>query len=137
MAQSRAPSVKTLTTQLKDVDVEKAMLLRRIMKADRDELIELAPMMRNYCSDDILFFQNPSTKAYRMREVLLDNVLSTFGVEHCFKNQDGIGGYIDDQSGDNWLGTYLNAGDTYAPTLINTGNGWRIGCMADIVERHI
>ena len=31
---------------------------------------------------------------------------------------------------------YLNAGDTYAPTLVRYGASYRIGCWGDIAERH-
>ena len=35
------------------------------------------------------------------------------------------------------LGIYLNAGDSYAPTLIYYRGRWQIGTMADIAERHM
>lgn len=139
MAQKRAPSIKTLTTQLKDVDTAKAKLIRRILKAERrDDLLELDVELRHgnrdihQCRLDHI---NESTG--QLRAELLDRTLCTFGVEHCHRNRDGIGFYTDDQSGDNLIGKYLIAGDSYAPTLINTGKGWRVGCRADIVERHI
>ncbi len=31
---------------------------------------------------------------------------------------------------------YLNAGDTYTPTLVRYGSSYRIGCWGDIAERH-
>ncbi len=31
---------------------------------------------------------------------------------------------------------YLNAGDTYTPTLVRHGSSYRIACWGDIAERH-
>jgi hypothetical protein len=134
MAQHSAPSIKSLTSKLKDVDVPKAKLLRRILKADREALLgihaEIGPLGLD--AHEARY----SCLTSELRAELLDCVLGTYGAEELFNTSEGLQNHPEDPQGKDSVGEYLNAGDTYAPTLINTGKGWRIGCMGDIAERY-
>jgi hypothetical protein len=130
-----APSIKTLTTQLKDVDVAKGKLLRQVIKADSDELTEL---IEQYCPSTVNWirhcFHDPPIGDKRSHA--LDELLGTCGVEYLFKGSDGL---RSDPEGmhDSPICTYLNAGDTYATTLVRYRARWQVGCYGDIVEKYL
>ena len=129
-----APSIKTLTTQLKDVDVAKAKLLRQAIKAGHDVLIEL---IEEHCPLTVKWirqcFHDPSVGDKRSHA--LDELLGTCGVEYLFKGSDGL--RTDPESmNDSPICTYLNAGDTYATTLLRYHGRWQVGCYGVIVEKY-
>jgi hypothetical protein len=129
----RAPSIKRLTSDLKDVDIAKAKLIRRIIKGDIDELLivdsELSKTYDIHNSRLTLIHHTTG----EIRDKLLDTVLGTFGVEYVFRTSEGLQTSMS-MPDDRIIGKYLNAGDTYAPTLIRQKGSWRIGTMADLCE---
>jgi hypothetical protein len=133
-----APSIKTLTTQLKDVDVTKAKQIRTAIKAEREGLLELLVTLDKHHRD--IHWQRYNYINYNtsdLRAELLDSILGTFGVEYIFRDSvEGIRCDPESQH-DLPLCTYLNAGDTYAPTLVSYRGQWRVGCWGDIAERYM
>jgi len=131
-----APSIKTLTSSLKDVDTVKAKLIRKLIKADREGLLELAGTLDKFNRDihwqRFNYINHPTAD---LRAELLDSVLETYGVEYLFKGSDGL---RCDPEGcqDQPICTYLNTGDTYAPTLLQYRGRWQVGCWGDIAERY-
>ena len=110
----RLPSVKTL----REVFADKAPEARRILEASRAEL-EAMPAGAARVAE---CFNAPSTSDIRLHCLdALDSGL--FGAE-SFQTKRG-----------EWC-TYLNAGDTYAPTLIFFRGRYRVACWGDIAERY-
>jgi hypothetical protein len=68
----------------------------------------------------VMTYHPPHTSHLRL--CLLDELAETHGVE-SFQVRDGT-----------WC-EYLNAGDTYASTLILFRGRYRVACWGDIVER--
>jgi hypothetical protein len=132
-----APSIKTLTTQLKDVDVPKAKMIRRLIKADREGLLLCAIDIDQHRRElDWQRYNYINHNTADMRSELLDRVLGTFGVEYLFKGSEGL--RTDPESiHDGPVCTYLNAGDTYAATLLLYRGRWQVGCWGDIAERYL
>lgn len=106
----RLPSVKTLSTIFGD----KAKEARRLLEVDTREIqTDAALELRRQC-------YNPPAK-YMVRFVSLDVLGEFHGVESIeFTN----GEFAD----------YLNAGDTYEPTLIYWRGAYRVQSMGDFVE---
>jgi hypothetical protein len=131
----RTPSIKTLTTRLKDVDKSKAVLLRRIIKSDREGLLEIEVELDDeHKSIHAFRYNRINHNTFDLRCELLDRVLGTFGIEYIFEGSEGT--RSDPESVHNQPEcTYLNAGDTYAPTLLFHNGHWKVGCMGDIAER--
>jgi hypothetical protein len=132
----RAPSIKSLTTALKDVTVEQAKQIRWIIKCTSfDLLIEYAETFSPKSTAHFRkCFNMPSFN--EAKAAMLDEILDTCGVEYLFKGSDGL---RTDPEGmyDSPICTYLNAGDTYATTLLRYRGRWQIGCYGDIVERYM
>lgn len=126
----RMPSMKRLVSDL-NLSIEDAHFIRAIGHAvDRADALKVvldtdprtAPLARDV--DGTLNAMWRRTYALRA----MNAILGTHGVE-------GIGGHDTPFSGPPY--EYLNAGDTYATTLIWTRatDTIRIGCWGDIAER--
>ena len=131
-----APSIKTLTSQLEDVDIPKAKLIRSIIKGKREDLLYIAESLDEHRRD--IHWQRFNYINYPiadLRTELLNTVLDTYGVEYLFEGSDGLRG---DPEGCNDLPicTYLNTGDTYAPTLLKYRGRWQVGSWGDIAEKY-
>ena len=107
------PSVKTLRSVFGD----NAKQARAILEMVRSQLEE-----RPECSAIVARCFHPP-KTYILRMTALDKLAGTYGVE-AFQIRDG-----------SWC-EYLNAGDTYATTLLWFRGRYRVGCWGDIAERH-
>lgn len=110
----RLPSIRTLRA----VFADKAPEARRILQMDRAQLVELpagAARVRE-C------YHPPTTGDIRFH--CLDALdAGTFGIE-AFRTKRG-----------EWC-TYLNTGDTYAPTLLRFRGRYRVSTWGDIAERY-
>lgn len=130
----RSPAVKRLVGLL-NLDRGSALLIKYLCDA-RDDRDELERLINERCPDTAAYAASCHNDPYfsrmwRTTLVLhaLDKILGTHGVE-------GIG------EGDHTVGyappyEYLNAGDTYATTLIykRSTDTVSIGCWGDIAER--
>jgi len=106
------PSIKTLSAVFGD----NAKRAREILEMNRAQLEELPA-----CQDRIRECYNaPDT--YDLRMTALDGLADTYGLE-AFETPQGVC-------------HYLNAGDTYSPTLILYKKRYRVGCWGDIAEKH-
>ena len=107
----RTPSVKTLSAVFNDPARAKA-----ILHMSRAQLLETPAG----AARDAECYNPPKT--YDIRMTVLDSIEpSTFGVESiAFVN----GEYAD----------YLNAGETYNPTLIHWRGRYRVQSMGDFIE---
>jgi hypothetical protein len=132
-----APSIKTLTSQLKDVDVLKAKLIRSIIKAVyKDNLLYIAESLDKYHRG--IHWQRLNYINYSFSDLkaeLLNTVLDTYGVEYLFKGSDGLRGNPEGCN-DLPICTYMNTGDTYAATLLKYRGRWQVGCWGDIAEKY-
>lgn len=109
----RIPTVKTLSAVFGD----KAKQARKILEMDGKQLraeFESAGMLAGY--------YNPPNKK-EMRMLLLDKLAETSGVEAVAL---GNGEIVD----------YLNAGDTYTPTLVFWRGNYSVTDWGTLVERH-
>lgn len=109
----RIPSIKTLTPVFGD----KASEARKILGMTRSEL-EALPAGAARVAE---CYHPPKT--YDLRLTCLDALGETYGVE-AFHTEHGE------------LVHYLNAGDTYAPTVIRFRESYRVACWGDIAEKH-
>ena len=107
------PSIRTL----REVFGDRAREARRVLEMNRSQL-EALP----YCAARLRDFYHPP-RVWELRMMALDFLAGTYGVE-AFQTRDG-----------SWC-EYLNAGDTYAPTLLRFRGNYRVGCWGDIAERH-
>lgn len=106
------PSIKTL----REVFGDNAKRAREILEMNRAQLEELQP-----CQARILeCYHSPDT--YDLRMTALDKLANTYGLE-AFETPQGVC-------------HYLNAGDTYAATLILYQKRYRVGCWGYIAEKH-
>lgn len=112
----RKPSIKTLQT-LPGVDRAKARELRAILEARREELEAMPAGEALICAS----WYSPTTR--KLRLACLDAALGTYGAE-AFWTRRGE------------LVEYLNAGDTYTPTIVHFRGIYRVACWGDIAERH-
>ena len=111
--QTRRPSIKTLGAVFGD----KAREARAILEMNRAQLEALpagAARVRE-C------FHPPMT--YDLRMSCLDALGASYGVE-AFHTDSGA------------VCFYLNAGDSYAPTLVWFNGRYRVASWGDIAERH-
>jgi hypothetical protein len=132
----RAPSIKALTTCLKDVDVSKARLIREAIKIEGKEgLIVFAEAHCPKCVEHFRRCYNMPSRG-DIRAAILDELLDTCGVEYLFKTSEGLSSWCSLPS-DELILTYCNAGDTYATTLIRYRGRWQIGCYGDVAERYL
>lgn len=136
MHNTTAPSIKTLM-QLKDMTPATAKLIRRVIKADREGLLQVAAELDPSKPELHLHrynYINHSTAD--LRSELLDNLLGTFGVEYLFKGSEGLRGDPESMH-DSPILTYCNAGDTYALTLLKYRGRWQVGNWGSIAEKYL
>jgi hypothetical protein len=130
----RAPSVKTLTTDFR-ISVDEAKLIRKLSAAadDAEELKKLidtrVPGTARYVSS--LYSDPYRSRLWRTTVALhaMNEIMGTHGVE-------GLG---PPRSGDYAAPyEYLNAGDTYAATLVFDRDNDRlfVSTWGDIAEKH-
>lgn len=106
------PSIKTLRVVFGD----NAKEARRILEMTRAQL-EALPACAARIAE---CYHKPATSDLRL--TALDALAGTHGVE-AFETRAG------------WC-EYLNAGDTYTPTLLRFRGRYRVACWGDIAERH-
>lgn len=124
----RATSKKALMQYLRLSDGQ-AFHVRHVIKLEsRDALSEFAESEYPEVWRWIRSCFNPP-KRNEIRARLLDEICETHGVEYIKAKDAGI---LDPP-----LATYLNAGDTYAPTLVYYRGRWQITTWGDIAERHL
>ena len=132
----RAPSVKALLAAFpKDLDVDKAKLIRQIAAAT-DDADGLKKLIDERCPETAAYASSCHGDPFRpqiwrvtMALYAIDKILGTFGVE-------GLG---PPRSGDHAPPfEYLNTGDPYTTTLVYKRKTDRltIGRWGDIVEKH-
>lgn len=107
------PSIRTLRA----VFGENAKQARAILEMPRHEL-EALPVGAARVAE---CYYPPATSDIRL--TCLDALAGTHGVEAFETKRDG---YCE----------YLNAGDTYAPTLVRFRGRYRVATWGDIAERH-
>jgi hypothetical protein len=107
------PSVRTLRAVFGD----NAPRARAILEMTRAEL-EATPAGAARVRE---CYTSPTTPDVRLH--VLDDLAGTYGVEAFETRHDG------------WC-DYLNAGDTYAPTLVRFRGRYRVTTWGDIAERH-
>ena len=112
----RTPSIKTLQT-LPGVDAGKARALKSLLAACRADL-EARPEGARRAAE---CWTAPSISDLRL--TCLDAELGTHGVESFWTDKGE-------------LVEYLNAGDTYAPTIIRFRGTYRVASWGDIAERY-
>ena len=109
----KTPSIKTLST----IFGEKAAQAKALLIMSRAQLLEttVGQALLAEC------YHPPLTQNIRMT---------------CL---NALGGFYGVEVFDTKKGTcmYLNAGDTYTPTLIRFNGAYRIACWGDIAERHV
>lgn len=131
-----APSIKTLM-RLKDMTPATAKLIRRVIKADREGLLQLAIEIEPHkCNLYWQRYNYVGHKTSELRSVLLDKLLGTHGVEYLFKGSEGLRGDPESMH-DSPLITYCNAGDTYALTLLKYRGRWQVGNWGSIAEKYL
>ena len=108
----RSPSINTLRSIFGD----NAKQAKALLLMSRYQLVTTPAGMRrfNECH------HNPTTQDIRME--CLNDLGGFYGVE-----------VLDTKKGECM---YLNAGDTYTPTLVRWNGAYRVACWGDIVERH-
>jgi len=108
----RTPSVKALKTIFGD----NAKRAKALLGMTRDQLLEVPAGAARLAE----CYHGPSTPDIRMH--CLNDLGGFYGVE-CFDTDKGPC-------------MYLNAGDTYTPTLVRFNDSYRVVCWGDIAERH-
>ena len=111
----QTPSIRALRTLAPEPGAAEA--LKRILTASRATLQALpaGAARAREC------YYQPRTSDLRL--TCLDAALGTYGVE-CFETRKGE------------LVEYLNAGDTYTPTIVRWRGNYSVRCWGDIAERH-
>lgn len=133
----RCPAKKTLLkTFSKDLDSEKAELIRKLAKAADDgdaleKLVQNTPSLRSTAAYVRSLHSSPyGSKIWRVTVALhaMDVLLGTHGVEAL--------GPVDMHEGPPY--EYLNTGDSYNTTLIykRDSDNLFIGAWGDIAEKH-
>lgn len=109
----RSPSIKRLA----EVFGSNAKEAKRVFGMSRDELLatEAGAAREREC-------YNPP-KLWDLRMHVLDSLAETCGIEGFTTRK---GEHVE----------YLNAGDTYAATLVYFRGNYYIGCWGDYAERH-
>lgn len=107
------PSIKTL----REVFGDNAKQARAILEMTRAQLEQ-----RPECAARVAECYHPPETA-DLRMTALNKLAGTYGVE-AFQVRNG-----------DWC-EYLNAGCTYATTLLRFRGRYRVGCWGDIAERH-
>ena len=108
----RSPSIKSLKTLFG----ENAPRAKALLRMNREQLLRtpIGAVLAAQC------YNPPSTQDIRME--CLNALGDFYGVES-----------LDTKKGEC---LYLNAGDTYAATLVRFNGAYRITCWGDIAERH-
>lgn len=109
----RSPSIKSLESAFPGKGKE----LKTIFRMSREQL-ESLPAGEKRVRE---CYNPPDTSDIRL--CCLDACAETCGVE-SFQTKRG-----------EWV-EYLNAGETYAPTIIRFRGNYRVECWGDIAERH-
>ena len=111
----RSPSIKTLTELTRDTDIAKQA--KRIFRMSRDELLNLpaGAAREKEC------YHPP--KLWDLRMHCLDALLGTFGIEGFTTRK---GEHVE----------YLNAGDTYAATIVYFRGNYRVSTWGDYAEKY-
>jgi hypothetical protein len=109
----RSPSVKRLA----EVFGSNAKQAKKVFAMSRDDLLETEAGRRR---EDECF--NPP-KLWDLRMHVLDNLAETSGIEEFITRK---GEHVE----------YLNAGDTYAATLVYFRGNYYVGCWGDYAERY-
>ena len=108
----RSPSIKSLRA----IFGENAPRAKALLRMNREQLLR-TPVGAARVAE---CYHAPSTQDIRMQ--CLDALGNFYGVE-----------VLDTKKGECM---YLNAGDTYAATLVRFNGAYRITCWGDIAERH-
>ena len=108
------PSVKTL----REVFGDNASEARRVLEMTRAELVANYPAAQARVDE---CYHPPTTADVRLH--ILNEIAGTFGVEAFETRREG------------WC-DYLNAGDSYAPTLVRFRGRYRVTTCGDIAERY-
>jgi hypothetical protein len=106
------PSIKKLA----EVFGENAKQAKAVLVMTRSELLEIPAA----AARDAECYHRPATSDLRL--TVLNDLAGTYGVE-AFETDKG------------WC-EYLNAGDTYAATLVRFNGKYRVACWGDIAERY-
>ena len=132
----RSPSVQALVKAFpKDLDRKSAGLIKRLAKAD-DSAVHLEALIINNCPETdkyarSLYRDGYASQMWRITLALhaMDEVMGTHGVESLSPEGDFSTSAPPYE--------YLNAGDTYATTLIYDRDKDRlfIGTYGDVVEK--
>ena len=109
---NRLPSVRTLST----VFAHNAREARRVLEMSRTQLEQLPACQQRLAE----CYHAPRT--WDLRMTALNLLADTCGVESV---QLGDGEYLE----------YLNAGDTFAPTLLRHRGRYRVAAVGDVIER--
>jgi len=136
MHNTTAPSIKTLM-RLKDMTPATAKLIRRVIKADREGLLQLATEIEPHKRE--LHWQRYNYINHNIADIrseLLDKLLGTFGVEYLFNGSEGLRGDPESMH-DSPILTYCNTGDTYALTLLKYRGRWQVGDWGSIAEKYL
>ena len=106
------PSIKKLA----EVFGDNAKQAKAVLLMTRKELLEHPAASARFAE----CYRPPQT--WDLRMTVLNELAGTYGVE-AFETSAG------------WC-EYLNAGDTYAATLVRFKGNYRIACWGDIAERY-
>ena len=108
----KTPSIKTLSSVFTD-----AIQAKKILQMTRNNLLQTEAGKAR----DLECWNAPKT--YDLRLTVLNALEGLHGVERlspCKENQNGA--------------SYLNAGDSYAPTLIYWNQSYRVQSVGDFIE---
>lgn len=98
---------------------ETAKAIRIAWHSAREQLLANHPRVAEYARQ---CFNAPATMV--LRRMAIDDLLGTHGVE-----------YLGTSRRTNAEVYYCNAGDSYAATIIFSGNALRVGCWGDLIEK--
>ena len=114
------PSVKSIM-EIKDVTLEQAKQIRAILKMKSVEAVcEVSKAANEYVDS---CYHVPPLKLVKLTAI--DCLIGTFGVEYIRGKGTQRTPSID----------YCNAGDCYNVTIYRVHGRYRVGCVADIVEK--
>ena len=108
----RSPSIKALKT----IFGARAPVAKCLLQMNRDQLLR-TPIGAARLAE---CYHPPTTQDIRME------CLNALGGFHGVEGMDTKKGEC----------LYLNAGDTYTPTLVRFNGAYRIGCWGDIAEKY-
>jgi hypothetical protein len=108
----RSPSIKSLRA----IFGENATRAKALLRMNREQLLR-TPIGAARVAE---CYNPPTTQDIRME--CLNELGNFYGVE-CLETKKGEC-------------MYLNAGDTYTPTLVRFNNAYCIACWGDIAEKH-